>query len=244
MEIRAKEFRFPEVEELKKLEDEEKKEPSKAIRDCYAHVKRLPQGTRFEREVYKQALKDLYEETALPKDLTFNQFRKEVEEVPKLLFSREGSSKERSDLERSLETRKELVKYAPFLVFKVGIVPRGGDPFTFYLLESRGKAWIDEEANIVYKILCCDEREPMRFPNDVLVHIVQRARNAIKALKEKRKIGYEVALENYARPIVGEDEKVGASVSQKCPHCERDSFIQLAFDVKKWLSFQRKFVGE
>ena len=242
METKAKEFRFPEIVELKKLEkrfeEEKKKEPSEATKTCYRQIKDLPRRTRFQREVFDQAL-----ERRLPKGLSLDQFRKEVERVPNWENDQKRLEKEESDLEKSLETRKEVVVYAPFLKFLVGVFPRGGDAFTFYLLESRGEAWVNEEGNIVYKILCCDERGPERFSNDVLVHVVRKARNVIENLKKKTKVSLETALNDYARPIVGfEDETIGATLSKKCPHCGRDVSIQLRFDIERWVEFIKKFV--
>ena len=241
MEVRAKKFRFPERLELEKveerLEEGTRKEPNEAVKTCYRQIKDLPKRTRFEREVFDQAL-----ERRLPKGLSLDQFRKEVERVPSWEDDQKRLEKERFDLEKSLETRKEVVVYAPFLKFLVGVFPRGGDAFTFYLLESRGEAWVNEEGNIVYKILCCDEREIKRFSNDVLVFLVRKARNVIENLKKKTKFSFESALNDYARPIVGfEDETVGSMLSKKCPHCGRDASIQLRFNIEQWMEFQKKF---
>ena len=242
MEVKAKNFRFPEIVELEKLEErfeeERKKEPSEAVKTCYRQVKDLPKRTRFQREVFDQAL-----ERRLPEGLSLDQFRKEVERVPNWEDDQKKLEKERFDLEKSLETRKEVVVYAPFLKFLVGVFPRGGDAFTFYLLESRGEAWVDEEGNIVYRIRCCDEREVERLSSDVLVHVVRKAGNVIENSKKKTKVGFESALDDYARPIIGfEDETVGSTLNKACSHCGRDASVQLRFDIERWVEFIKKFL--
>ena len=241
MEVKAKNFRFPEIEELQKLEkrfeEERKKEPSEAVKTCYRQVKDLPKRTRFQREVYDQAL-----ERRLPEGLSLDQFRRELEKVPTWEDNQKRLEKEKSDLQQSLETRKQVVVLAPFLRFLVGLVPRGSDAFTFFLLESRGEAWVNEEGDIVYRIGCCEEREVNRFSSDVLVHVARKGKNVIENLKKKTKIGFESALNEYTTPIVGfEDETIGSMLSKACPHCRRNSSVQLRFRVESWVKFLKKF---